>query len=137
MVLSGRQVDFGPKGAQAGAMGNFRRLKSPALGFHEFFERHAGDPEVLADIGDFGGVRLEALHRHGRALHDEGFRDDKCVSVVPAFQQLAALDCLLEMRYGENARNKSTLFGRWSGEDFRVGICPLPSGIFRAIIDFI
>jgi hypothetical protein len=37
-VLSGRQVDFGPKRAQAGAMGDFRRLKPPALGFHEFFE---------------------------------------------------------------------------------------------------
>src|SRR5881409_1434737 len=41
------------------------------------------------------------------------------------------------MQDSENARDKSTLFGRWSGKDFLVGFCPLPSGIFRAVIDFV
>jgi len=42
-----------------------------------------------------------------------------------------------EMRYSENACDKSALFGRWSGKDFLVSPYPLPSGIFRTVIDFI
>ena len=50
---------------------------------------------MLADIGNFDGVRPDSLHGHDGALHHKGFSDDECVGVIAAFQELLLLDILL------------------------------------------
>jgi len=91
---------------------------------------------MLADIGDFDGVRPDSLHGHDSALHDKGFSDDKCVGMVAAFQQLLLLYILLEVLDRENAHNKSGLFGCRHPEDFLMDLRPFPQGIWAAVVDF-
>jgi hypothetical protein len=109
----------------------------PAFALHKIFEHHTGNAEMFADIGNFDGVGPDSLHCHDSALRNKSLGDHERVGMMSALQQLAPLDALPEMRYSENARDKCALFGRWNGKDFLVSSCPLPSGIFRAVINFI
>src|SRR4030095_8542932 len=84
MTLSGRGAGFGPVGAQALALGKVRRLKHPFFLHHKLLEGHAGDLEVLADVGDFDGVWPDAFHCYNGALHNKSFSDEKRIGMVAA-----------------------------------------------------
>jgi hypothetical protein len=63
-----------------------KRLKHPSFLYHKILEGHAGDLEVLADVGNFDGVRPEAFHGHDCALRHKSFGDEKRISMIPAPQ---------------------------------------------------
>lgn len=55
--------------------------------------------EVLTDVRDFDGIRLETLHRHDRATDCEGASNDECVGVAAALYEFLFFDIGLEMRH--------------------------------------
>src|SRR5262249_28656156 len=92
---------------------------------------------MLADIRNFSGVRFVLLHRHDSALRDKGLGDDKRVSATAAFVKFFQIDVALEVLNGENARDKSTFFGRGRCEQLLMSHRPHPKGFYRSDDDFL